>query len=121
MSGDEMLPIPGLEPEPQGTRAVASLEKAVRRTLAALQADGLIEERHAARVALAIELAQIVTMKRATGRVSTVANDARVLMELLDKLLPDDSGIDDALRSVMREWSEVIARGDAAPEVRDTT
>lgn len=117
MNDDEALPIPGLSPD-SGRGPIAALEKAVVRTLEALQADGLIEERHAARVALAIELAQIVTLKRQTGRVSTVANDARVLMELLDKLLPADSGIDDALRAVMKEWSEVIARGDGV-EVRD--
>lgn len=117
MSQPEMLPIPGMEPDPEH-RPVSSLEKAVRATLVALQADGLIEDRHAARVALAIELAQIVTLKRSTGRVSTVANDARVLMELLDKLLPADSGIDDALRAVMKEWSAVIERADGV-EVRD--
>lgn len=117
---DEMLPIPGVEQKPTG-RAVSSLEKAVRMTLEALMEDNLIEKRHAARVALAIELAQIVVMKRASGRVSTVANDARVLMELLDKLLPDDSGIDDALRAVMAEWSEVVARGGDPVEVRDPT
>lgn len=117
---DETLPIPGLD-EPSG-RPVDALEKAVRRTLRALELEGLIEERHAARLQLAIELAQIVSLKRATGKVSTVGNDARVLMELIDKLLPEESAVDEMLRDAMAKWSEVIAHGpDNAPtEVLDS-
>lgn len=119
---DDALPIPGLD-QP-ASRSVGDLERAVRRTLRALEEDGLIEERHAARLQLAIELAQIVSLKRATGKVSTVGNDARVLMELIDKLLPNESAVDDMLRDAMAKWSEVIAgdaAGDAAAEVLDPT
>lgn len=118
---DPMLALPGLD-EPE--RKPAKLEDAVRRTLAALQAENLIEERHAARLQLAIELSQIITLKRTTGRVSTVANDARVLMELLDKILPDATGVDGALREAMERWSEAVERseraGDPGSEVRDS-
>lgn len=115
------LELPGLETPKQKP---AALEAAVRRTIAALQSEELIEERHAARLQLALELSQIITLKRATGRVSTVANDARVLMELLDKILPDDQGVDAALREAMQKWAEEVERdehaGDPGPEVRDT-
>ena len=115
------LPLPGLD-EPQ--RKPAPLEDSVRRTIRALDQDGLIEERDAVRLQLAIELAQIITTKRATGRLSTVANDARVLLELLDKVLPDDLGVDSALRDAMASWSEEVARlergGNPGAEVRDS-
>lgn len=115
------LPLPGLEP-PQ--RKPAPLEDAVRRTLRALEAEGLIEERHSARLQLAIELSQIITHKRQTGKTSTVANDAKVLVDLLDKILPDDQGIDAALREAMAKWAEEVQRlergGDPGPEVRDS-
>lgn len=116
---DDALPIPGLEPTPT-TRAVTPLEDAVRRTLRALREEDLIEERHAARLQLAIEMAQIVSEKRRNGKTSTVAHDARVLMELLDKLLPEETAVDEALRNAMQQWSEVIANGGDAPaEVPD--
>ena len=115
------LPLPGLE-EPQ--RKPAPLEDAVRRTLRALEQEGLIEERHSARLQLAIELSQIITHKRQTGKTSTVANDAKVLVDLLDKILPDDQGIDSALREAMAKWAEEVAAlergGDPGSEVRDS-
>lgn len=118
---DDQLALPGLD---KPDRKPAKLEDAVRRTLAALEADGLLEERHAARLQLAIELAQIITLKRQTGRVSTVSNDARVLVELLDRILPDDQGVDAALREAMAKWAEEVERaeraGDPGTEVLDS-
>lgn len=101
----DALPLPGLEPAPANA---GPLEVAVRRTLAALKAAGYIRERDAARCALAIELAQIVTDKRRSGRTSTVGNDARVLVELLDALLPEDTGVDNQLQDAMSEWAAAI-------------
>lgn len=101
-------PLPGLEPL---ERPPSALEKAVRRTIAALHALGHVTETSAARCALAIELAQIITDKRQSGRTSTVGNDARVLVELLDDLLPEDVGADAALQEAMREWSAAIENG----------
>lgn len=102
----EAAMLPGLEPAPA---TAGPLERAVRRTLAALKEAGYVRERDAARCALAIELAQIITDKRRSGRTSTVGNDARVLVELLDDLLPEDTGVDNALQDAMAEWQSAIA------------
>lgn len=101
-------PLPGLEPE---RPSASALEVAVRRTIAALNAAGHIVESSAARCALAIELAQIISDKRRSGRTSTVGNDARVLVELLDDLLPEDTGADAALSSAMEEWTKALGAG----------
>lgn len=98
-------PLPGLGEAPASESA---LEKAVRRTIAALDEANYITETSAARCALAMELARIIADKRRTGRTSTVGNDARVLVELLDDLLPEDTGADAALQKAMSEWSEAI-------------
>lgn len=102
----EPTPLPGLEPPAQPASA---LEAAVRRTISALDAAGYLQESSAARTALAIELAQIISDKRQRGRTSTVANDAKVLVELLDDLLPEDAGVDAGLQKAMADWSAAIA------------
>ncbi len=101
----EPEPLPGLEPT---AKPAGQLETAVRRTIAELNRLGYISESSAARCALAIELAQIISDKRARGRTSTVGNDARVLVELLDDLLPEDTGADAALQAAMDEWAKVV-------------
>ena len=108
----EPIPLPGLEPPP--ARA-SVLEQAVRRTITALSSLGHIDERHAARCALAVELAQIIDAKKRTGKLSTVANDARVLVELLGKLVPKtEEGTDAELRKAMDEWTALMNGGSAA-------
>lgn len=104
---DEALP--GLEPP---ARPAGVLEAAVRATITALAAEapgGQLPATQAARTALAVELAQVIEEKRAQGRMSTLGNDARVLMELLDKLAPvDEAGVDEQLAEAMKRWEDAI-------------
>lgn len=119
----EPEPLPGLE-EP--ARPPASLELGVRRTLTHLHALGYVTEADAGKTALALELAQVIAVKRASGRASTIGNDARVLMEILDSFQPEDTDADAQLQEAMEKWAEVIngagpAPADPGPEVRDAT
>lgn len=106
---DQPAPLPGLEDVDTTHRYVSPLEKGVRRTLAALAARQLLIEDDAGKTATAIELAQVITKKVQTGRASTVSNDARLLVEILDSLKPADAtGVDDELRAAMQAWSEAV-------------
>lgn len=110
MTTPEMLP--GLEPAPA---TASALERAVRQTIAALEERGYLSDTSAARCALAVELAQIISDKRRSGRTSTVGHDARVLVELLDDLMPEDTGVDEALAAAMKSWSDAIAGSEIGP------
>jgi hypothetical protein len=50
-------------------------------------------------------LADIITIKKQTRRMSTIGNDARVLVDLLDKLLPEATEQDEQLREAIAAWS----------------
>ncbi len=114
---NEPEPLPGLEDLGEREHLQASnVEKAVRRSIAALEQMDLVDEIDAARLALALELADIIAIKKRTGRMSTVGNDARVLVDLLDKLLPEASEVDEMLRRAMEEWEAVV---NSAPEPKD--
>lgn len=99
-------PLPGLE-EP--ARGASDLELAVRRSIKALADRGYVDEQHAARTALAVELAQVIDLKHRTGKMSTIGNDARVLVELLDKIIPADTSVDERLKKFMELWAEELA------------
>lgn len=102
-------PLPGLEDMTESeARAASSVAKAVRRSIAALEDVGLVGEVDAARLALALELADIIAIKKRTNRLSTVGNDARVLVDLLDRLLPEESEVDQSLREAMEAWEQVV-------------
>lgn len=111
------LALPGLDPVTG--RAVPDLEKAVRRTLTELHKQGHVAEVDAGKAQLALEMAQVIATKKATGRASTIGNDARVLMEILDAFVDEATDIDDELRAAMNAWAEVERASHAAPEVRD--
>lgn len=82
----------------------------MRATLEQLFLDGHITKLHAGKVALAVELAQVISSKRASGRASTIGNDARVLMEILDSFIEDgDPDADAGLRAALEAWSEEVA------------
>lgn len=98
---DEFLP--GMEPP---TRPTSLIEAGVRRTLAEMVARGYLDEMDAARSALAVTLAEIITEKKRTGRMSTIGNDARVLLDLLDAAVPAETEMDDDLRQAIEQWSE---------------
>jgi hypothetical protein len=122
------LALPGLDaPEQRG--GVGDLEKAVRRTLAVLEAEGHLSERDAGKLQLAIEMAQVVASKNRTGRNSTIGNDARVLMEILDSFVTEAAASDEGdFASVLAQW-EALVRAErqeeatharhASAEVRD--
>lgn len=104
------------------------LERAVRATITTLAAEGAITPHDSARVALALELAAVIREKRQQRRTSTLGNDARVLMDILDGLAPvASSEQDQQLRKAMEEWGAYLrgleagkATGDAAPaEISD--
>ena len=101
---DEAWALPGMD-EVRG-RGVPYLEVAVRRTIARLHELGYLEEMHAAHTAAVIELAQIISMKHTTGKASTVGNDMKAMIDLLDRLVPvRDASVDAALKKAMQEWS----------------
>ena len=94
-----------------------NLEVAVVATLDEYRAAGLVTAASAGKVALATELAAIIADKRRRGRTSTVANDARLLTEILDGFVAEEGAGSEALRAAMAEWSarvEAYAAGVAA-------
>lgn len=118
---DGQLPLPGLEPlSDQQADTAGKLAVAVRRSVQALDRAGLVAEHDAARLQLALELADIIAIKKRTGRMSTVGNDARVLVDLLDKLLPKATEADEQLREAMAAWERATA-GAAPPPVEAPT
>lgn len=120
-TGDQgRLPLPGLDDvdelaERRRGSKVSDLELAIRRTLGALERDGHIGEVDSGKLQLAIELAQIIELKKATRRTSTVGNDARVLMEILDSFVEEAGDVDDDLRAAMDEWAQEVTGTRPAP------
>lgn len=114
---DEQTWLPGLEPQTSSqVESASAVAAAVRRSIAALEKAGLVGEVDAARLALALELADIIAIKKRTGRMSTVGNDARVLVDLLDKLLPAATEVDEELRRAVSAWTEATRHGLPSPE-----
>jgi hypothetical protein len=103
---DDAPALPGLE-APRPREDLHELPAAVDRTLEALGADGFLDvERDAARRELARTVSRIIARKEITGRASTVGNDARVLMDLLDGMVPATAaGADERLGQAMDEWA----------------
>ena len=75
--------LPGLELVPEDQASVSPMRAAVIATIEALEADGLLEKRHAAICQLALELADAVTAGRRGGRASAAAMAAGQLRETL--------------------------------------
>lgn len=105
--GQGMLALPGLEPD---ARTVGPLTTAVRRTIASLDAQGVLGERHAASCALALALAGTMDNPRAMTRASAQAMAARELREVLAGLLDLAEGSDDA--DPWKELAEAFAAMD---------
>lgn len=85
----DQLPIPGLEPP---SRSASPMERATRRSIVALEAAGLVEERHSMVTQLMIELAQVVDAGRRNGKASAAAMAASEIMAAYQLLLPADEG-----------------------------
>lgn len=103
-------PLPGLEDVNGAT--VPYLEVGVRRTIAALYAMGNVQEHHAAHTAAAVELARIIDAKKNSGRMSTIGNDMRAMIELLDRIVPEKSEMDATLKAAMDEWATAHAAAE---------
>lgn len=100
--------LPGFEPP---ARPEGRLVAAVRSTFDTLDDLGLVKPEHAAVGVLALTMAEAIESKVATGRMSTLGNDARVLMDLINGLIPapaEDGGVDDELREAMDAWTAAV-------------
>lgn len=108
---EEQQALPGLE-EP--TRPEAEIVAAARRSLRALEAVGLLDERHAVLCQQMIELAKVIDAGRRSGRASAVAMAAAQLLATYQAIVPESEGGDND------EWSELVAEfRRSAPEIRD--
>lgn len=100
------LDLGALFPTPH--ESASRLVKQVHATIKQLHEDGRIGVADSGRVALAEELAEVIAMKRRSGRASTIGQDAKVLMDILDGFREDAKGEGDVLRDAMAEWSRVV-------------
>lgn len=109
-AADSSLPLPGLAAPDRG--GVTELERAARRSLAALDSAGLLQENHAVLMQLVLDLARAVGLGAASGRASAAAMAAAQLREAWAMLptLDMDTGSGD-------EWDklamELRAQADA--------
>jgi hypothetical protein len=85
------------------------LERAVLSTLGEYAGAGLVKPRDAGKVALALDLCRVMAGKRRSNRTSTYSNDARLLAEILDSFVAEESAGDAAVTEAMREWSDQVA------------
>lgn len=100
------FPLPGMDAG-DGRSDGGELEAAVRRTIAAHTAQAHLGEVDAGKCAIALELCRVAVRKRASGRMSTVSNDLRLLSEVLESMSPaTTSEADEQLRVAMAEWAE---------------
>lgn len=83
------VPLPGVEP---AAGAVSDLEKAARRTIAQLHADGLVDERHAMTCQLLLELSRSVAAAARAGRASAAALASAQILAALDSLPKSEGG-----------------------------
>jgi hypothetical protein len=118
-AADSGLPLPGLQDQANG---VTELETAVRRSLAALDAAGLLTEVHAMPMQLVLDLARAVGLGTRSGRASAAALAAAQLREawaLLPALDATGSGGDewDALAVQLRREADA----ERARQRRDAT
>lgn len=121
MDTDGAQPLPGLEAL-TADRPVGYVESGVRRTIAALDVDQRLAELDAGHLAVAVALSRIIAQKEARGRLSTVSNDAKLLIEILDAWIrPTAEGtVDQSLREAMAQFQELAdeAERQAAAEAQ---
>ena len=106
--------LPGLDDDAPAQPGRDYLTEQVRVTLRAYRDAGLVTGRDAARVALCLELAAIIGVKRKQGRMSTVSNDARLLDEILCSFVGEGQEVDEKLAEAMRLWSAEVERERSA-------
>lgn len=101
-------PLPGLELIPADQAAASPMRTAVVATINALQADGLLEPRHAGLCQLALELADAVTAGRRSGRASAAAMAAG---QLRDTLLALPEPIAGDVKQRFEQFVESLTQG----------
>lgn len=106
------IPLPGMEDKPK--MAAGQLQAAIRRTIAALNGQQRLGEKDAARLQLALTMGDVIEAKRASGRMSTIGMDAKVLVDLLEGIVGDADSIDDKLEKALREWDSETRDPQAA-------
>lgn len=84
------------------------LELAVLQTLTEYARADLLKARDAGKVALALDLCRVMAGKRRSNRTSTYSNDARLLGEILDSFVAEETAGDAALVEAMRAWGEML-------------
>lgn len=103
--------LPGLDDDaPTSTSGRDHLRGQVLATLREYRTAGLVTNRDAARVALCLELAEIIGIKKRGGRLSTVSNDARLLDEILTSFVGEGQEVDEKLAEAMAAWSAEVER-----------
>lgn len=101
--------LPGLSDDHSPGETNVDLERAVLDTLNEYREAGLLTRRDAGKVALAIHVCRVMEDKRRRGRTSTYANDARLVNEILDGFIAEESRGDERLRQAMTEWGAFVA------------
>lgn len=107
-------PLPGLG-EPAGPGAPSQLELAVRRSLAFLAEQQLVDARHAGLMELALQLARSI---RPGEKAYGVAQCAAQLIATFEKLMPEEGGATDGFSELRAYLAGVDASGGGSP-VRD--
>lgn len=106
--------LPGLEPPARGEPAIVS---ATRRTLAAMEALGLVDELHAQPMQLLLDLAWVVDSGRRQGKASAVAMAAAQMIATYQLLMPESAGGGET-----DEWNQLVADlRRSSPALRDPT
>lgn len=108
---DEQLPLPGLDANAE-TRGHTELYRQVQRSLQAMADQGLVDERHAGLMQLALELAQTI---RPGERAYGVAQAAAQLLAVFAQLMPEpDGGDGDAFAEFRAYLAGVDASGGSS-------
>jgi len=81
--------LPGLDAPPP---TASALELSTRRTIAALEALGLVDERHSMLLQLMLDLAQVVDAGRRHAKASAAAMAAAQLLAAYTLLMPETEG-----------------------------
>lgn len=106
--------LPGLEPP--APRA-SLLERATRRTIAALEADDRVDESHAMLLQLLLDLAEVVDAGRRQGKASAAAMAAAQMLAAYAVLVPPveggDSGDPDAFDQLADDLRRAAALGNS--------
>lgn len=115
------VPLPGLEPAARGE---SPLQLAARRTIAALDATGFLDERHAVLCQLMLDMAEVTDVGRRNGKAAAAAMAAAQLTAAYVLLFPDrpegggdDDGWDELVAEFRRRESEI--RDAAKPGAPD--